>query len=137
MEQLSEFVVNHWILVTAFCAVLGLLLANLLGGAGGVGTQEAVKLINRSGAVVVDVRAPAEFNTGHIIDAINIPSAELGDAVDRLRQYGDAPLLVCCASGNSSTAAVRKLRQAGLTQARSLSGGLAAWRQDNLPVTTD
>jgi rhodanese-related sulfurtransferase len=137
MEQLSEFVINHWLLVTAFCAVLGLLIANLLSGASGVSAQQAVTIINRAEAVVVDVRSAGEFAKAHIIGAINIPQGELEQAPARLRRYQGKPLLVYCASGSTSAAAVRKLRQLGVAEVQSISGGLVAWRQENLPVTAD
>lgn len=136
MEQLSEFVINHWILATAFCTVLGLLLANLMSSAGGVGPQQAVNLINRDGAVVVDVRKAEEFSTAHIIGAINIPHSELDQAESRLRKHQNKPVLVCCASGGSSATAVRQLRRAGVENVQSINGGIAAWRQENLPLVS-
>ena len=77
MEHLSEFVINHWLLVTAFCAVSGLLISNLLSAGNGISTQEAVMLMNRNSAVVVDIRSAEDFAKGHIISALNIPQAEL------------------------------------------------------------
>ena len=56
MQLLSEFALNHWMLVTAFCVLLGLLVANTVGAIGGIDTQEAVTLINREGALVIDIR---------------------------------------------------------------------------------
>ncbi len=136
MQQLSEFVINHWLLVTAFMVVLGLLLASLFSAVGGVSPQQAVGLINREGAVVVDVRDTAAFAKGHIIDALNIPSAELDGAAAKLRRHGGKRVLVCCESGASSAAAVRKLKAAGVEQVDSIKGGIQAWRNDNLPLAT-
>lgn len=135
MQQLSEFVVNHWVLVTAFCAVAGLLVSSLVHGAGGVAPHEAVRLMNREGAQVLDIRPASEFEQGHITGAVNIPQAELEQAVERLRRYRDKPVLVCCASGNTAGAAVRRLRGMGFAQARAIAGGVSAWRGANLPLT--
>ena len=135
MEQLSEFIINHWILVTAFSAALGLLIANLMSAAGGVSVQEAVALINRDNAVVVDIRPAAEFEQGHIIEAINIPQSELDDGLNKLRKHESQPILVCCGTGTSSGAAVRTLRTAGFDGAKSIKGGISSWRQENLPLT--
>ncbi|MGB1883026.1 MAG: rhodanese-like domain-containing protein [Gammaproteobacteria bacterium] len=135
MEQLSEFIINHWILVTAFSAALGLLIANLMSAAGGVSVQEAVALINRDNAVVVDIRPAAEFEQGHIIEAINIPQSELDDGLKKLRKHESQPILVCCSTGTSSGAAVRTLRTTGFDGAKSIKGGISSWRQENLPLT--
>lgn len=136
MEQLSEFVINHWLLVTAFCAVSGLLIANLLSAGNGISTQEAVMLMNRNSAVVVDIRSAEDFAKGHIIAALNIPQAELKQAAEKLRKHQGKPVLVCCASGSTSANAARQLRAAGVDDARPIRGGLAAWRNENLPVAS-
>lgn len=135
MQQLSEFVINHWILVTAFCAVAGLLIANLLSSAGGVSPLEAVNLINRENAVVIDIRPASEFSAGHITSAINVPQTELAAARERLERYKSQAVLVCCASGSGAAAAVRQLRAWGLSEAKPLAGGINAWKAANLPLT--
>lgn len=134
MQQLSEFVINHWMLVTAFCAVAGLLLANFMGSVGGVSPSAAVMLINREQAVVIDVRPAQAFGEGHIAGAINVPQAELSGARERLASYAERPVLVCCESGNSAGAAARQLKGFGVARAQVLQGGVAAWRAANLPL---
>ena len=134
MEQLSEFIINHWILVTAFCAALGLLLANLMTGASGISVQQAVLSINRDGAVVVDIRATGEYEQGHIIDSINLPQGELSDSLAKLEKHRNKPILVCCSSGTSAMAAVKQLKSAGFENAQVIRGGIASWRQENLPL---
>lgn len=136
MEQLSEFAVNHWILVTAFFAVAGLLLASVLTGASGVSVQQAVQRINREDAVVIDVRSTADFERGHIIDSISLPASDIEQAAERLKSHMNRPLLVVCASGSASNAAVRQLKSQGFTQAEVLRGGINAWQQDNLPLAS-
>ncbi len=135
MDQLSEFVVNHWILVTSFFAVLGLLISNLVSSVGGVGPQAAVNLINHDGAVTIDIRTKSDFESGHIINSIHIPLGEIQQATDKLKKHKDKPLLVYCAAGNLSSQAVKELKGMGFDQTHALKGGLSAWRGENLPVT--
>lgn len=134
MQQLAEFALNHWMLVTAFCALLGILVANLLTTAGGITPLAAVALINRAGAVVVDVRASQDFVAGHIVDAVNIPLTDLRNAADRLKKYDGKPLLVCCASGHMAGQGVRELKALGFADVHVLKGGITGWRSDNLPL---
>lgn len=136
MQHLSEFVLNHWILVATFCTLLGVLAANLLMTVGGISTLEAVTLINRESAVVIDVRSVEDFASGHIIDAIHLPLTALAGASDKLKKYASKPLLVYCASGNLAGQAVKALKATGFARVYALKGGLGAWRGDNLPVTT-
>lgn len=95
-------------------------------------TLGATRLINDSGAVVLDVRAPAEFAAGHLPNARNIPLAELEKRVGELP--ANKPVLVCCTSGATSSRAAGVLRKAGRTDVFNLSGGLDGWRQAGLPV---
>jgi len=136
MAQLIEFCLRHPLLVGAtLTAVIALIVNELrLRGQSGVSVpaQEAVRLINQ-GATVVDVRDAAKFDSGHIVDAINVPAAELtAKAEARLKKK--RPVLLVCDTGNSSARLVAPLRQAGFENTWSLDGGLAGWARDNLPV---
>ena len=59
-----------------------------------VGPQQAVMLINRKDAVVVDVRDKKEFDAGHIVDSINIPLGNLKQRATELKKHRDKPVLV-------------------------------------------
>jgi NADPH-dependent 2,4-dienoyl-CoA reductase/sulfur reductase-like enzyme/rhodanese-related sulfurtransferase len=78
------------------------------------------------GTVLVDVRSPAEFRSGHLPGALNIPHTQLRGRLAEIP--AGRPLLVYCASGLRSYLALRVLRQAGWADVRSLSGGLATLR---------
>jgi rhodanese-related sulfurtransferase len=137
MSQLSEFAANHLILVSAFSFILALLVINLLqgGGSRAILPIQAVQLLNREDAVIVDIRNEAEFKDGHIINAQHIPRADLKSRTDELRKFKDRPIVVCCANGTSSASALRELSTAGFENVHSLKGGISAWRADNLPLT--
>ena len=77
------------------------------------------------GAVLVDVREPAEWRSGHAPQARHIPLARLASEGGRLRK--DRPVVVVCASGARSRSGAAQLRSMGY-QATSLAGGMAAWR---------
>lgn len=100
-----------------------------------ISAGQAVQLINR-GARVVDVRDAGSFAAGHIIDALHVPAEQLDAAADK-RLKKNRPVVVVCESGANSGRCVAPLRKAGFDQAFSLRGGLAAWRQENLPVVAD
>jgi len=101
-------------------------------GGASLDTLRATRLINDSGAVVLDVRTPAEFAAGHLPNARNIPLAELDKRAAELP--ANKPVLVCCTSGVTSSRAAGVLRKAGRTEVFNLSGGLDGWRQAGLPV---
>jgi rhodanese-related sulfurtransferase len=92
-------------------------------------------MLNREDAVLIDIRDASDYDAGHIINAKNIPRAELKSRLDELKKFKERPIVVYCANGSASTAALRELSSAGFEQVHSLKGGLSAWRSDNLPLT--
>ena len=112
-----------------------LLLPSFKKGAGGVpnlSTAEAVNLINRSHALVLDVRE--DTASGHIVDAKHIPLAKLAERLNELDKYKDKPILVNCQRGMRSAKACEILRKAEFKQVNNLQGGLEAWQAAKLPV---
>ena len=135
MEQLFEFIGNHPILVGAFLLIFALFVRNeLVRGGRAVTAQELVNLVNRDGAVVVDVRDKAEFSQGHIVDAINVPHGALNTRLAELEKYKERPLVLACKMGQHAGAAGTVLRKAGFLNVSRLKGGVAEWRNQNLPV---
>ena len=99
-----------------------------------VGPVQAVQLINRSDAVVIDVREPTEFNDGHITGARHIPQRLLAERLKELDRAKGKPIIVVCASGNRSRGAAALLQKNGHEQVYNLEGGLAAWTQAGMPL---
>ena len=102
-----------------------------------LGVVQAVQLINRQDAVVVDVREPAEFKAGHIPNARNIPHGQIGDRLKELEKFKSKPILLSCATGQRSASACNVLQKAGFADVYSLSGGMNAWLQASMPVEMD
>lgn len=138
MTQFIEFAGNHLILVSAFLFILVMIVINTVqgGGAKSVLPIQAVQLLNRDDALMLDIRSTSEFETGHIINARNIPAADLKSRIGELNKFKGRPIVVCCAPGTTSGAALRELSGAGFEQVHSLKGGISAWRNDNLPLTS-
>jgi rhodanese-related sulfurtransferase len=136
MQQLIEFAMNHWILVSAFIAIAAYLIYSLLqGDKGSVDPQGATEMINHKQAVVVDVRPSADFHKGHIINAISLPSNGFANQISTLNKHKDKPIIVACRSGAQSSSACHQLRQAGFEEVYNLKGGILAWQSANLPVS--
>ena len=136
MPHPVNFLLDNWYLVFAALASGALLLWPMIGRAGGAGrvsAAEAVRLINREKAVLIDVSEPAEFATGHAANARNIPFGQL-EASKQLPSNKALPVLVMCPSGARAGRAVAQLRKLGHAQASAVIGGLAAWREAQLPV---
>jgi rhodanese-related sulfurtransferase len=81
----------------------------------------------KKGAMVIDVRSPGEFESGHLPKAINIPLDDIGDALPRRVQDKNQVLLLHCQSGMRSGIAAKKLKGMGYTNTFNL-GSLARAR---------
>lgn len=135
MDQVFEFVVNNALLVGAFAVILALFVRNeMQRGGRSVSAQQLVDMVNRQNAVVLDVRDKKEFDTGHIVDAINIPFSALDSRVDELKKYRDKPIIITCKMGQHSGSAGTLLRKHGFENVSRLTGGVSEWRNQSLPV---
>ena len=136
-ESHVEFIREN-ILLIGLAVASGLMLIwpmlNRRGAAANLGPSDAVLLINRSNALVLDVRDEAEYAAGHITEARNIPLGALDERIKELGKFKDKPVLVNCQAGVRSGKAVAILKKQGFTQVYNLQGGLNAWQQAKLPV---
>lgn len=80
-----------------------------------------IKQLIQSGAVVIDVRTPAEFSGGHFGGAKNIPLDRLESQLSTIRNMGK-PVVLCCASGMRSARAKGILEQHGLKEVYDAGG---------------
>jgi rhodanese-related sulfurtransferase len=86
------------------------LLKNLLG----IGPKVDLNELRATGAIIVDVRTPAEYKEGHIKGSINLPLQTLGDNLNKLKK--DQVIITCCRSGSRSGMAKRMLKRNGFEQ---------------------
>ncbi|MFZ5439278.1 MAG: rhodanese-like domain-containing protein [Myxococcota bacterium] len=91
---------------------------------GQVSSADARRMV-QEGAKLVDVRSPAEFGSGHIPGAVNVPVNELGA---KLKAIGpkDKPVIVYCASGTRSAMARSMLKSQGFEKVFNL-GAMSRW----------
>jgi rhodanese-related sulfurtransferase len=139
MEQLIEFAGNHPMLSGGFVAVLLLLvwteLSRKVQGLTELSPAQAVPWMNQNDCVVIDVSASSDFNSGHIVDARNIPPSRLAKADADLRKLIDRNILVVDKNGQTAASAAASLKKLGASQVAILKGGMAQWKSDQYPVT--
>ena len=139
MEKLINFVIDQWLLF-AIAAFLIFLIARSfvtakLSGVKDLGTNDAVRMINDN-ALVLDVRLEKEFATGHIENAVHIPVGALEARIRELEKHKGSPVIVNCQTGNRSMFAAKILRKHGFENVYNLRGGINAWINANMPITT-
>ncbi len=96
----------------------------------------ATALASRTDLVLLDVRTPEEFADGHVDGAtlIDFYGADFADQLAELDR--DASYVVYCRSGNRSGQTVDLMQQLGFTDVQDVEGGVLAWADAGLPLTT-
>lgn len=135
MDQIIEFSSHHWPLVLSFGVLVALALnAEFKRSGQSLSTHELTAKINSEDALVVDVREAKDFKLGHIVDSINVPLVKLDSEIKNLEKDKSRALVIVCQLGQHSGQAVQKLEKAGFEKVSRLSGGIGAWRSENLPL---
>jgi rhodanese-related sulfurtransferase len=131
-----NFFIDNWFLFFTALVSGGLLLwPKVAGGgaAGKIGVAEAVRLINREKAVLIDVSDPAEYAAAHAAGARSVPLATL-EASGDLPKNKTLPVVLLCSSGARASRAAGMLKKLGFENTHVLGGGLPAWRDANMPI---
>ncbi|NOY70783.1 MAG: rhodanese-like domain-containing protein [Gammaproteobacteria bacterium] len=138
MSDFFGFLVDHWILSSLFIFILfALIMTEFRGrllGFKDIPPNEAVRLMNQDNAIVLDVRDEATFNSGHILNAKNIPVGLLESRLGELSESRSNPVLLVCRSGQDSARAGGVLQKQGFAEIYKLAGGMMAWENANLPL---
>lgn len=135
MALFLEFLTQQWQLASALLVcVLMLVFHESRRGGKTVTPHQLVTLVNGQQATVVDLRDPAEFRKGHIVDAINIPSAKVGERMAELEALKEKPLVLVCKIGQNASMVGKQLAAKGFTNIYRLSGGISEWQTSQLPL---
>lgn len=89
----------------------------------GFGVKVNYKELLQNGAQLIDVRSKAEFQTGHIKDAINIPLQTIQSSLSKIKK--DKSVITCCASGMRSASAKSILKSNGFTNVYNGGGWMS------------
>ena len=99
--------------------------------------EEARRMLEKPGTVVIDVREGEEWRQGHLPQALGIPRGFLELRIEEKIADRKTPLIMQCASGTRSLLAARTLREMGYENVYNLQGGFNAWKQAGLPWVAD
>lgn len=84
--------------------------------------------------LLLDVRTPEEYASGHVPGAINIPHSEVQSRLAEIEPYREREVIVYCELGGRASIAAGILRAAGFEHVEHMQGDMSGWREKNLPV---
>ena len=135
MDKFILFLIEHYFYSVPLLVVSILLIrSNAIKGGKKITPQDLINLTNQDAAQLIDLRSSNEFNDGHITCSINIPYTDLEDRIHEIKKQEDKSLVLICDTGSQSANAGEVLNKSGFEKTVILSGGIGAWRLDNLPL---
>lgn len=138
IEQLLQFIQNHWILCSLFVTTLALIILeeikSKLTTLTKLSARDATLLLNRENATILDLRNQKLFANGHIIGAINIARADIEQNLNKLEPYKDKSLILADEQDTDTFPVGHKLQAQGFTKIYVLAGGLQSWKDAQLPL---
>lgn len=108
---------------------------------GNVTPKEAHSIVSENAGsgnfVILDVRTPEEFRSGHIKGALNLDfySKDFRDKLNKLDKK--KTYLTHCRSGRRSARTLEIMRELGFKRAYNMLGGIMGWQKEGYPVTGD
>ena len=135
LDQFLQFLWNHPFLTGMWLVtLLAIVVHHRRSGGQALRPHEAVTMINRQNAVVLDIREKKEFEAGHVVQSFHIPLARLKQRLVELKKHRNKPIVVVCKMGQQSSDAVRTLKEGGFEQVYKLAGGITEWKAQSLPL---
>ena len=99
-----------------------------------ISPQDAASKLQSSEAVIVDVRDKDEWDEQHIPGAIHLSRGTLELDIEEKVPDPNAMIICHCGGGGRSALAAESLQKLGYKNARSMAGGLKAWKAAGLPT---
>lgn len=139
MKEIIQFVGNHSMLSLAWIVLLGAVIfitfQSWFSKVRDISRIEAIRLINKEYAVIVDLRNREDYRKGHIINSLNLATADIKSGnLSELKKAKDNPVIVVCASGTISRDSAQHLIKIGFKRVYVLKEGISGWSGENLPL---
>jgi rhodanese-related sulfurtransferase len=134
VEFLKQNVLLIGLAIGSGVALLLPILGRSAAGLTVLSVTEAVMLMSRKSALVLDVREADEFVQGHLQGARNIPLSQLESRSKELEKFRDKPVLLVCQRGSRANKAAKLLKAQNFSALNVLKGGMQAWLEAKMPT---
>lgn len=138
IERVPEFIVNHPFVIGAFVLTVTLVVVLEYQRATRVGKAltptQATRLQNDEDALVIDVRARKDYESGHVHGAMALPAREIGQSIHQLQKRGSPPIILYDEGGFDAERAAKTLQKNGFERLYVIDGGMPAWRKADMPI---
>jgi rhodanese-related sulfurtransferase len=139
LQHFPEYFSHHMMLVMLVVVLLLVLIGNesarFFRGYRELTPSGLTLLINRESPLVVDLSSIQDYDKGHIPGARHVAMSQFDPENKELAKARELAIAVYCKNGQSSSQAASRLVKAGFKHVYWLGGGLASWKQADLPTS--
>lgn len=137
--EILPFVKNHLLLslgwIGLFIAIILLTIKSKLSKVKVIDNAQAIHMINKENAIIIDIRSADNFKKGHITDAHNILPIDIKNSSSKLiEKFKENSIILIDENGLSSASIGETLIKQGFLNVSVLKDGIAGWNGENLPL---
>ncbi|OCG40288.1 rhodanese-like domain-containing protein [Gilliamella sp. Bif1-4] len=137
--EILPFVKNHFLLslgwIVLFIAIIVLTIKGKLSNVKVINNAQAIHMVNKQDAVIIDIRSADSFKKGHITDSHNILPIDIKNASAKtIEKFKENIVILIDENGLSSTSIGEILAKQGFSNVFVLKDGIAGWNSENLPL---
>ncbi|MCH2263341.1 MAG: rhodanese-like domain-containing protein [SAR86 cluster bacterium] len=96
---------------------------------------QATRMMNKEGALVVDLRPLTEFSSGHIAGSINVQPDKVEQHLVSIKHSKETPVILVCKTGSNSKGTGGSLVKAGYLKVNVINGGMMTWESNGMPLS--
>lgn len=139
ISEIIPFTKNHPILSLSwmglFVVIIYLTVKEKLSKIEIISNAQAISMMNKSNAVVVDIRSADSYRKGHITESYNILPVDIKNgSIKELEKHKEAAIILVDDSGLLAGNLGNSLVKQGFPQVFVLKDGIAGWNGENLPL---
>lgn len=137
--EIIPFVKNHLLLslgwVVLFIAIIVLTIKSKLSKVKIINNAQAINMINKQNAIIVDIRSADSFKKGHVTESHNVLPIDIKNASAKtIDKFKEDLIILIDENGLSSTNIGEILVKQGFLHVYALKDGIAGWNGENLPL---
>ncbi|MFQ0992967.1 rhodanese-like domain-containing protein [Gilliamella apicola] len=137
--EILPFVKNHLLLslgwIGLFITIIVLTIKSKLSKVKVIDNAQAIHMINKENAVIIDIRSVDSFKKGHITDAHNVLPIDIKNSSSKLiEKFKENTIILIDENGLSSASIGETLIKQGFLNVSVLKDGIAGWNGENLPL---
>jgi len=139
INEIIPFTKNHPLLslawVALFVVIIYLTIKSKFTKVKVISSAQAIHMMNKQDAAIVDLRSADNFRKGHITESFNILPVDIKNgSIKAIEKYKESPIILVDDNGLSANASGDILVKQGFAQVFALKDGIAGWNGENLPL---